>query len=61
MRNLAKAFASDKWHAPRPWRSKEEGRMIRRYILWWVTCRDRNKPSSRDWAKQLGISHQWDR
>jgi hypothetical protein len=27
MRNLRKAFASPKWHPPRPWRSKEEGRM----------------------------------
>jgi hypothetical protein len=30
MENLAKAYASEKWHPPRPWRSKEEGLMIRR-------------------------------
>jgi hypothetical protein len=59
MRNLAKAFASPKWHPPRPWRSKEEGRMVRRYVLLWLTCRDASRPSGRNWAKQLGISHTW--
>jgi hypothetical protein len=33
--------------------------MIRRYAFWWFTSRDRNKPSGRDWARQLGISHTW--
>jgi hypothetical protein len=59
MRNLAKAYASEHWHPPRPWRSKEERLMIRRYVLVWLTCRDANRPSGRDWAKQLGISHTW--
>jgi len=59
MRNLAKAYTSEKWHPPRPWRSKEEGLMIRRYVLLWLTCRDASRPSGRDWAKQLGISHTW--
>jgi hypothetical protein len=59
MRNLAKAYASERWHPPRPWRSKEEGRMIRRYVLLWLTCRDASRPSGRNWAKQLGISHTW--
>ncbi len=59
MENLAKAFASEKWHPPRPWRSKEEGRMVRRYVLLWLTCRDTSRPSGRSWAKQLGISHTW--
>ena len=59
MRNLAKAYTSEKWHPPRPWRSKEEGLMIRRYVLVWLTCRDASRPSGRDWAKQLGISHTW--
>ena len=59
MENLAKAYASEKWHPPRPWRSKEEGLMIRRYVLLWLTCRDASRPSGRDWAKQLGISHTW--
>jgi biotin operon repressor len=57
MENLAKAYASEKWHPPRPWRSKEEGLMIRRYVLLWLTCRDASRPSGRDWARQLGISH----
>ena len=59
MENLAKARASEKWHPPRPWRSKEESLMIRRFVLWWHTCRDKGKPSARSWARQLGISHVW--
>jgi hypothetical protein len=59
MENLAKAYASEKWHPPRPWRSKEEGLIIRRYVLVWLTCRDASRPSGRNWAKQLGISHTW--
>ena len=59
MRNLAKARSSENWRPPRPWRSKEEGRMVWRYVLLWLTCRDASKPSGRNWAKQLGISHTW--
>ena len=59
MQNLAKARASANWHPPRPWRSKDESRMIRRFVYRWLTCRDRNRPSGRSWAKQLGISHTW--
>ena len=33
--------------------------MFRRFALWWHTCRDRNKPSQREWARQLGVSHTW--
>src|ERR1700733_7105582 len=33
--------------------------MIQRYVFQWLTCRDRNRPSGRAWAKQLGISHTW--
>jgi bifunctional non-homologous end joining protein LigD len=57
MRNLAKARA--KGCPPRPWRSKEEAEMVRRYTFWWFTCRDRSRPSGRDWARQLGITHTW--
>lgn len=57
VRNLIKAM--ENWRRPRPWRSKEESRMIRRFIYLWHTCRDRNKPSGRSWARQLGISHTW--
>ena len=57
MRNLAKAKA--RWHPPRPWRSSQESQMIRRYVFQWLTCRDRNRPSGRAWARQLGISHTW--
>jgi hypothetical protein len=57
MENLEKARV--RWRQPRPWRSKDEGQMIRRLVFWWSTCRDRRKPSGRDWARQLGISHTW--
>ena len=33
--------------------------MVRRYVLLWLTCRDASRPSGRNWAKQLGISHTW--
>ncbi len=56
MRNLAKA--RERWRPPRPWRSKEEGRMIRRLVFWWFTGRG-SKPSGRAWARALGISHTW--
>ena len=59
IRNLLKAVSSPNWHRPRPWRSDEEAEMIRRYAFWWFTSRDRNKPSGRNWARQLGISHTW--
>ena len=59
MRNLAKARASARYHPPRPWRSKEERLMVRRLVFWWLTCRDRNRPSERAWARQLGVSHTW--
>ena len=59
IKNLAKARSSPRWHPPRPWRSKDEAYMIRRYVFWWWTCRDTNKPSGRSWARQLGISHTW--
>ena len=57
--NLRKARSSPRYHPPRPWRSKEESLLIRRYAFLWFTCRDRNRPSGRSWARQLGISHTW--
>jgi hypothetical protein len=59
MRNLARARASRRWHPPRPWRSKQESRAIRRFVFQWFTCRDRSKPSARAWARGLGVSHTW--
>jgi hypothetical protein len=56
MQNLAKARAS--WRRPRPWRSSDESRMIRRYVFLWLTCRSM-RPSGRAWARDLGISHTW--
>jgi hypothetical protein len=32
--------------------------MIRRYVFQWLTARGK-KPSGRNWARQLGISHTW--
>jgi hypothetical protein len=56
MRNLAKAKA--RWRSPRPWRSNDESRIIRRLVFLWFTARDR-RPSARAWARALGISHTW--
>jgi hypothetical protein len=56
MRNLEKARAVG--HPPRPWRSSGESRMIRRYVFQWFTGGSK-KPSGRDWARKLGISHTW--
>ena len=50
IRNLVKAVNSPNWHRPRPWRSKEEAKLVKRFVFQWFTCRDRNKPSGRDWA-----------
>ncbi len=33
--------------------------MIRRFVFQWFTCRDRNRPSGRAWARALGVSHTW--
>jgi hypothetical protein len=54
MENLEKARSVGR--PPRPWRSREEAEMIRRYVFLWYTGRSK-KPSGRDWARQLGISH----
>ncbi len=59
MRNLRKAFESERYHPPRPWRSPQEMLMVRRLALWWWTCRDNNKSSGRAWARELGITHVW--
>ena len=59
MRNLRKAFESERYHPPRPWRSPQEMVMVRRLALWWWTCSDSSRPSARAWAKQLGVTHVW--
>ena len=59
MKNLAKARISPRWAPPRPFRSKEESHMIRRFVWQWLTCRDRSRPSGRAWARALCISHVW--
>lgn len=59
MANLEEARSSPRYHAPRPWRSEEESEMVRRFVILWLTCRDRNRPSQREWARQLGVSHTW--
>jgi hypothetical protein len=56
IRNLEKARAVGR--PPRPWRSNDEPHMIRRYAFLWYTARGK-RPSGRDWARQLGISHTW--
>jgi len=58
MANLRKARASGNYRPPRPFRSKEEQLMVRRFALQWWTCRD-HRPSARAWAWELGITHVW--
>lgn len=59
MANLEKARKSPRYHPARPWRSEEESEMVRRFVILWLTCVDRNRPSQREWAQQLGVSHTW--
>jgi hypothetical protein len=54
MRNLAKARARGR--PPRPWRSKDESRMIQRFVFLWLTCRG-TRPSGRSWERDLHIEH----
>jgi hypothetical protein len=56
--NLIKAKSSPNFRRPRPWRSAQESRMVRRFVFQWHTCRD-NRPSGRAWARDLGVSHTW--
>jgi hypothetical protein len=59
MKNLAKARESPRWHPPRPWRSSEESQIVQHFVFYWLTCRDRSRPTGRAWARELGISHTW--
>ena len=40
IRNLLKAVSSPNWRRPRPWRSKEEAELVKRFVFQWFTCRD---------------------
>ena len=56
MRNLEKARAH--WqHPPRPWRSYEESRVIRRLVWQWFRYRGPEKSSGRAVGRWLGVSH----
>ena len=55
LRNLAKAHA--RWHAPKPWRSAQETRVIRRLVWQWFTYRGPGKWSARAVGLRLGVSH----
>jgi hypothetical protein len=57
LRNLVKA--RQKFRPPRLWRSSQESEMVQRFVFQWFTCRDSSRPSGRNWAEQLGISHTW--
>lgn len=53
-RNLEKANAV--WRAPRPWRSEQESRVIRRLVWQWFIYPTERKWSSRALARHLGVS-----
>src|SRR5215471_15528949 len=55
LQNFAKARA--KWHPPRPWRSYQETRIIKRLVWQWLTYRGPGKYSGRAVARWLGVSH----
>jgi hypothetical protein len=56
LRNLEKARAA--WsHPPRPWRSYQETRIIKRLVWQWLTYRGPDKWSGRAVARSLGVSH----
>jgi hypothetical protein len=56
LRNLEKARAA--WsHPPRPWRSDQETRVIKRLVWQWFTYRGPDKWSARGLARWLGVSH----
>jgi len=52
-------IARARWRQPRPWRSPAESKMIQHFVYLWLTCRDRSRPSGRQWARKLSISHTW--
>jgi hypothetical protein len=56
LRNLEKARAA--WsHRPRPWRSAEESRTIKRLVWQWFSYRGPDKWSARAVGRLLGVSH----
>jgi hypothetical protein len=55
--NLQKAKAAGK--PPRPWRSDQESRVIRRLVWQWFMYRGPDKWSGRAVARCLGVSHTW--
>lgn len=53
--NLEKAKAN--WRKPRPWRSNQETRVIKRIVWQWFTNRGPGKWPGRALARRLGGSH----
>ena len=55
LRNLVKARA--KWRPPRPWRSAQESRVIKRLVWQWFRYSGPGKWSVRALGRRLGVSH----
>lgn len=56
LRNLEKARAA--WsHPPRPWRSAQESRLIKRLVWQWLISREPRKWSGRAVARWLGVTY----
>ena len=55
LRNLVKARA--KWRPPRPWRSAQESRVIKRLVWQWFRYSGPGKWSVRTLGRRLGVSH----
>src|SRR5215831_2187465 len=57
LRNLEKGRVY--WHPPRPLRSIQEARLIRRIVWQWFCCEEPGKSSGRAVGRWLGVSHTW--
>jgi hypothetical protein len=55
LRNLERARAN--WRPPRPWRSSQEAREIKRYVWDWLRYCGRLKYSGRAVGRLLDVSH----
>lgn len=55
LRNLERAQA--KWRQPRPWRSAEETRVIKRLVWQWLNSNSPEKGSGRAVARKVGVTH----
>lgn len=61
IRNLDQAMKGGKWRRPRPWRSQQETRIIKRLVWLWFNHRGpgRTRESIHSLARALGVSRSY--